>query len=174
MFQALRPNNQIFILHKDTTVLDTGTVLSVSMPSPKYNVPPSFGVPQEMVVDITAKVNNQDITYQKLPATAEVADFGNNTIVITDNRDAMNSEIACLKQKSVDIVNSREFHENLIVEYDKLLVSLNPEFAEKKAQQSRIDALEAQVTKLIELNSKLMTKLSAETQNNESNESLGT
>ena len=174
MFQALRPNNQIFILHKDTTALDTGTVLSVSMPSPKYNVPPSFGVPQEMVVDITAKVNNQDITYQKLPATAEVADFGNNTIVITDNRDAMNSEIACLKQKSVDIVNSREFHENLIVEYDKLLVSLNPEFAEKKAQQSRIDALEAQVTKLIELNSKLMTKLSAETQNNESNESLGT
>lgn len=174
MFQALRPNNQIFILHKDKPLLETGTVLSVSIPSPKYNVPPSFGMPQEMVVDIVVRVNNQDVTYQKLPASAEVADFGNNTLVITDNRDAMNSEIACLKQKSMDIVNSKEFHENLIVEYDKLLVSLNPEFAEKKAQQSRIDALEAQVTKLVELNSQLMARLSAETpKTTENNESMG-
>ena len=69
MFQSLRPNSQIFILHKDgRPVLETGSVVSVSMPMPKYQVPPLFGQPQEMVVDLVVKVNNQDITYQKLPA----------------------------------------------------------------------------------------------------------
>ena len=85
MFQSLRPNNQIFILHKDKSLLEVGSVVSVSMPTPKYPVPQVFGQPQEMVVDIVVKVNNQDITYQKLPANLEIADFGTNGIVISDN-----------------------------------------------------------------------------------------
>ena len=92
MFQSLRPNNQLYILYKDGPKLETGTVLSVSAPSPKYPMQPMFGQPQEMVVDIIAKVNNQDITYQKIPANLDGADFGNNGIVLLDNRDALNSE----------------------------------------------------------------------------------
>ena len=82
MFQSLRPNNQIFILHKDKSLLEVGSVVSVSMPTPKYPVPQVFGQPQEMVVDIVAKVNNQDVTYQKLPANLDIADFGTNGISI--------------------------------------------------------------------------------------------
>ena len=43
MFQSLRPNNQIFILHKDKSLLEVGSVVSVSMPTPKYPVPQVFG-----------------------------------------------------------------------------------------------------------------------------------
>ena len=46
--------------------------------------------PQEMVVDVVAKVNNQDVTYQKLPANLDIADFGTNGIVVADNKLAMN------------------------------------------------------------------------------------
>ena len=175
MFQALRPNNQIYILHKDRPLLETGIVVSVSGPTPKYPMqPPMFGQPQELIVDIVAKVNNQDVTYQKIPAALDVVDFGNNTIVITDNREAMNSEIMCLKKKSEDIVNSREYHEGLISEYEKLLVSLNPEFAEKKAQQNRIESLESQLASLMEMNKQLLARLSVETpKTDENNESLG-
>ena len=180
MFQSLRPNNQIFILHKDKPVLEVGTIISVSLPSPKYPVPPMYGQPQEMVVDIVAKVNNQDVTYQKMPANAEVADFGNNTMVITDNREAMNLEVVSLKQKSQDIVDSIDYHNNLIVEYDKLLVTLNPEFAEKQAQQNRIQTLEEQLEKmsasmssLMDMNKQLMARLSVESSKTENNESLG-
>lgn len=92
MFQSLRPNNQVFILHKDRAILETGSVVSVSTPMPKYPVQPMFGQPQEMVVDIVVKVNNQDITYQKIPANLDIADFNNSNIVLSDNREAMNSE----------------------------------------------------------------------------------
>jgi hypothetical protein len=173
MFQSLRPNNQIYILHKDKPLLETGTVISVSAPSPKYPVQPMFGQPQEMVVDIIAKVNNQDITYQRIPANLEVADFGNNNIVLSDNKEAMNSEIMCLKQRSVDIIDSIEYHKNLVAECDKLLTSLNPDLAEKTAQKERIDSLELKMQELMDMNRQLIARLSAETPKTDSNESMG-
>lgn len=174
MFQSLRPNNQLYILYKDGPKLDTGTVLSVSAPTPKYPMQPMFGQPQEMVVDIIVKVNNQDITYQKIPANLDVADFGNTGIILLDNKDALNSEIMCLKQKSVDHVNSLDYHKNYIVKCDELLSMVNPDLAEKKEQKERIDALELQIAKLMDMNSQLMSRLSGETSKTENNESLGT
>lgn len=173
MFQSLRPNNQIFILHKDKPVLETGTIISVSVPTPKYPVQPMFGQPQEMVVDIIAKVNNQDVTYQKIPANSDVADFGNNSIVLSDNKEAMNSEIMCLKQRSIDVVNSVDYHKSVITECDKLLNSLNPDLAEKQAQKERIDSLESQIASLMEMNKKLMERFGGETPKMDNNENLG-
>jgi predicted RNase H-like nuclease (RuvC/YqgF family) len=156
MFQSLRPNNQIFVLHKDKSLLEVGSVVSVSTPTPKYPVPQVFGQPQEMVVDIIAKVNNQDITYQKLPANLDIADFGNNGIVIADNKLAMNSEIMSLKQKSVDALNSVNFHQQTIANCDRMLSELNPEFAEKQQQQAEINELKTQVNDLTKGMSELM------------------
>ena len=173
MFQSLRPNNQIYILQKDKPVLDVGTIVSVSMPAPKYPIQPMFGQPQEMVVDIIAKVNNQDVTYQKIPANLEVADFGTNGIVLSDSKEAMNSEIMCLKQRSVSVIDSIDYHKNYIVECDKLLTSLNPDLAEKQAQTERIDSLENQLTALMEMNRQLMSRLSGETSKTNENENLG-
>lgn len=145
MFQSLRPNNQLFILRKDKPDLEVGSVVSVSAPMPKYQMQPNFGQRQEMVVDIIAKVNNEDVTYQKIPATAEIADFGNNSIVISDNREVMNAEVLSLKKKSNDIINSIDYHKEVIVNCDKILCELNPEIAEKQAQQKEIDSLRDQV-----------------------------
>lgn len=173
MFQSLRPNNQIFILHKDKPSLDVGSIISVSVPAPKYPVQPMFGQPQELVVDIVAKVNNQDVTYQKIPANLDVADFGNNSIVLSDNKEAMNSEIMCLKQRSLDIINSVDYHNNVITECDKLLNSLNPDLAEKQAQNDKIHKLEQQLEKLMDINKKLIARLDVETLKQVNNESLG-
>jgi hypothetical protein len=156
MFQSLRPNNQIFVLHKDKSLLEIGSVISVSQPVPKYPVPQVFGQPQEMVVDIIAKINNQDVTYQKLPANMDIADFGNNGIVISDNKLAMNSEIMSLKQKSVDAINNINYHQQMITNCDKMLSDLNPEFAEKQQQQAEINELKTQVHDLTRGMSELM------------------
>lgn len=180
MFQALRPNNQLFILHKDKPRLEIGSVLSVSIPVPKYPMQPMMGQPQEMMVDIVARVNNQDVTYQKVPANLDVADFGNNSIVLADNRAAMNSEIMGLKQKSIDIINSLDYHKNLIVECDNILTDLNPEFAAKQQQQGEIDDLKNQVKtlsdsmqSLMEMNRRLMDRLDTGTQKQNNYENVG-
>lgn len=169
MFQALRPNNQLYILNKTKPSLDIGSVISVSTPIPKYQMQPNFGQPQEMVVDIVAKVNNQDITYQKIPAALDIADFGSNGIVISDNRDAMNSEVYSLKKKSTDILNSVDYHKTVIDGCEKILTELNPELAEKQAQQkeinslkSRIDEMNKNMSDLMEANRQLIAQIKGE------------
>jgi hypothetical protein len=163
MFQSLRPNNQLYILKKDKPSLEVGSIISVSAPVPKYQMQPTFGTHQEMVVDIVAKVNNQDVTYQKIPATADIADFGNSNVVISDNREAMNSEILSLKKKSIDIINSVDYHKEVVTNCESILSELNPEFAEKQAQQKEINSLRDEVKEmaknmaaLMEVNRKLV------------------
>ena len=164
MFQNLRSGNQVFILHKDgRPSMETGTVVSVSMPMPKYQVPPVFGQPQEMVVDLVVKVNNVDTTYQKLPATADIADFGSSGIVISTGREAMNAEVLSLKNKSIDTINSVEFHKGVIEGCDIILAGLNPEYAERRQQQEEINGLKAQMAELVKMNRDLMTRLESGT-----------
>lgn len=168
MFQSLRANSQFFILHKDRqSYIETGSVISVTAPVPKFPIPQNYGQPQEMVVDVVVKVNGQNITYSRLPANQDIADFGNGSnIVVAASRDAMNSEIYSLRQKSIDIVNSTDYHKEAIVGYDNLLQQINPEFAEKQRQQNEINALKDQVTAmsqnildLINQNKELMAQL---------------
>lgn len=159
MFQSLRPNSVVYILHKgDIPKLETGFVFNTPMVKPKYAVPPTFGQPQEMVVDISIKINGQVFNYNNIPASLDIADSYSNgeSIVISDSKEAMNAEIISLKQKSSDIINSIEFHKNQINKLDEILSVLNPEFAEKQAQQEEINNLKTQMSEMSKSMSELM------------------
>lgn len=82
-------------------------------------------------VDIIVRVNENTVTLQKLPANLDVADQGiNGNMVITTSREAMNAEIDSLRQKSLSVINSVEYHQKLVQDCEQLLQRLNPEFAE--------------------------------------------
>lgn len=170
MFQSLRANNQLYILHKDANpYIEIGSVVSVSAPKPKYPMPTPIGqIPQtEMVVDIVINISGQNTTFQNLPAGGDIADFGQNgNIVLSCSRDATNSEVTSMKQKSIDILNSIDFHQSVIAGCDKMLTVLNPEFAEKQRQEQEIASLKGQMSEmsknmadLMEMNKRLMEQL---------------
>ena len=169
MFQSVRPNSQIFILHRsDTPSIELGTVTNQPIPRPKYQLPAAFGQPQEMVVDLVVKVNDRTVNYSSLPAQSDIADSSSNgeNLVISDSRDAMNAEILNLKQKSTDIINSVGLHKSLLEQYDKIIAQLNPEFAEKQEQRQELDTLRSQmaemsrsISALMESNKQLIEKL---------------
>ena len=134
MFSNLRPNSQIYILHKDSTpYIEIGQVVSVSQPIPRYQAN-NYMSPQELVVDVVVSVNNNNITLQKLPANLDVADQGtaNGALFISTSRELMNTEISSLRQKSQDIINSIDYHKKIVQDCEILLQRLNPEFAEQK------------------------------------------
>lgn len=170
MFQNLRANSQIYILHKDSTpYLEQGSIVSVSNPRPKYPAPQQLGqFPQmELVVDLVVNIGGQNTNFQGLPAGVEIADFGQNgNIVVSCSRDAISSEILTARQRSLDIVNSRDYHLGLIESYDKIYNNLNPEFAAKQQQDREIAAMKEQiaamtqnVNNLMIVNQKLMEQL---------------
>lgn len=129
--------------------LETGYVANQPIPKPKYQIPHAFGQ-QEMIVDLVVKLNDVTINLNAIPANLDIADSYSNgeNIVISDSRDAMNSEIISLKQKSIDVINSKSYHESLVAQYDKILSDFNPEMAEKQAQQQEIASLRNQMNEM--------------------------
>ena len=143
-FSNLRSGNRLYILHKDSIpTIEIGKVISISQVSPKYGNMYS----PEMVVDISANVNGQPTNFQKLPALGDIADFGNN-IVLSCNKDAMSSEVLSMKQRSVDLINSVELHQNIIKGCDEILTQLNPEIKEKQRQEEENKALRDELNQL--------------------------
>lgn len=169
MFQSVRPNSQIYIFHKgDAPRVEIGYVNNQPIPKPKYSLPTNFGQPQDMVVDIIVKIGDRQVNYNNLPANMDIADSFSNgeSIVIADNREAMNAELLSLKQKSVEVINSVNYHKDLVNKYEKILSELNPEFAEKQEQKQEIDTLKEQmaemsrsISTLMESNKKLIEQL---------------
>jgi hypothetical protein len=172
MFQSVRPNSPIYVLHKgDNPRLETGYVVNQPIPKPKYQMPRTFGQPQEMIVDLVVKLNDTPINLNAIPANLDIADSYSNgeNIVISDSREAMNSEIISLKQKSVDLLNSVNYHQSLIEQYDKLLSDFNPEVAEKQAQQQEIAQLRNQMNEM----SKNMALLIEQLKHKDNNANVG-
>ena len=103
-----------------------------------------------MIVDITADINGTSANFQKLPAMGDIADFGNN-IVVSCNKEAMNSEVSSMKQRSLDIINSIETHQSIIKGCDEILQQLNPEIIEKQRQEQENKALREEINSLKEM-----------------------
>ena len=154
-FQNLRNNHQIYILHKDAApTLEIGKITHISVPVPKYGTNSMYN---DLVLDITAEVEGRSTNFQKLPATSEIADFGNNVVVAT-SKDAMSSEVMSLKQRSLDILNSVEQHQSIILGCDEILQVLNPEIAEKQRQEQENKALREEINSLKEMFSEFINQ----------------
>ena len=161
MFSNLRTNSQIYILHRDATpYVEIGQVISVSQPQPRYQVN-NFMAPQELVVDIVVNINGNNVTLQKLPANLDVADQGTAEagVIITTSREAMNSEVDSLRQKSISILNSIDYHKKRVQDCELLLQRLNPEFAEQKQQKQEINNLKSQMSEMMNGMKELMAQL---------------
>ena len=154
-FQNLRNNHQIYILHKDTIpTLEIGKITNVSIPVPKYS---NTSMYNDLVLDISVDVEGKPINLQKLPANSEIADFG-NSLVVAINKEAMSNEVSSMKQRSLDIINSIEQHQNVIKGCDEILRVLNPEIAEKQRQDEENKALREEINSLKEMFSEFMNQ----------------
>ena len=144
-FQNLRNNHQIYILRKDSIpTLELGKVTSVSLPVPKYG---NNSMYNDLILDITVDVDGKNFNFQKIPANSEIADFGNN-VVLSTSKDAMNSELVSMKQRSLDIINSVDYHQSVIQGCDEILQMLNPEIAEKQKQEQENRQLREEINSL--------------------------
>lgn len=134
--------------------MEIGKITHISVPVPKYGTTSMYN---DLVLDLTAEVNGKLTNFQKLPAMSEIADFGNNVVLAT-SKEAMNSEVASFKQRSMDILNSVEQHQSIISGCDEILQMLNPEIAEKQRQEQENKALRDEINSLKEMFSEFMVK----------------
>ena len=67
----------------------SGPVERVTIPRPKYN---TFNPNMEMVVDIFATINGERREFKGVP-NSTIANFGNDSFILADSRESLNSYI---------------------------------------------------------------------------------
>ena len=148
MFNALRSGSPFYILEKaDEPRLKIGSVVSVSQPTPKYTN--SFIPNQqftEMVVDVVVKVGEEELKFEKLPSNLSIANFGNSGVVVSESKEAMNTEVEAMLRQSKQIIESIPYHEKVISSCDVMLRELNPSFKKEKEQEEKIGLLERKMS----------------------------
>lgn len=160
MFQNLRTNSQIYILHKGgIPAIDVATVTDVAKPNP-YSVPmiQAIGSKIEDTLSVTVKIGTQETTFPGLPYTADTMDYPSKGMFITTSRDALNIELNNIKNRSQEAINSVDFQKEVISACDKLPKEMNPEYAERQDLKDEVNALKEQMTQLLNLMSGLKSE----------------
>ena len=139
MFSTLRQNSPIYILDKKgSPVLKKGVIESVS---PQRSRTGSFyGQPMDMVVDITVNVDGSKEEFKNIPASLNIANDGN--LVISESKEAMSTEVDSMLSISKQILESVDYHQEVIKKCEQILKDLNPQFAKDKLQEEKINSLE--------------------------------
>ena len=156
MFQSLRQNTLFYILEKgDNLNLKIGQVVNVSNPQPKYNqfqTSMPYNPQQEMVVDVKVKIGDETIDFKQLPANLSIANSDNNSVVVSESKEAMSAEVEAMLRASNNILESIPYHQKVITNCDVILRELNPQFAKEKEQEEKIGALE---NRMVDIDDKL-------------------
>ena len=139
MFSTLRQNSPIYVLDKkDSPVLKKGIIETVS---PQRSRTGSFyGQPLDMVVDITVNVDGTKEEFKNIPASLNIANDGN--LVISESKEAMSTEVDSMLSISKQILESVDYHQEVIKKCEQILKDLNPQFAKDKLQEEKINSLE--------------------------------
>lgn len=164
MFNTARPNSRAYIFFKgDKPRFEQGFVVNNPVVKPKYNIPMNLNQRQETITDITIKTDSGTYNFNGIPSELEVADTYCNgeAAVISLSRDAMSAEVLSLKQRSEDVIKSVSYHESFITICNDVVSQLNPEYAEQKQRDGRLDNLEKKVDVLTDKLGLLVERLTS-------------
>lgn len=154
MFANLSKGNILYGLdRRDKIKWFTASVEKV-IPTYGKTQPNMFGQIPELRLDITAIVDGEQKEFKQVPSNNAIADFGDNSFIIADNKDSLYNYIKTLRQKSKAIVESTPYHESLIPQYDEVLNELMPGSAntdEVKELKNEVGSLKAQLAEAIAL-----------------------
>lgn len=159
MFSTLRKGSPIYILDRTSTPeVKLGYIENVSIPRPMYptyNPQVSLGTNMQMVVDLNVRIDNETKEFC-VPSNLSLHTYGDYTL--SENKEAMISEVDSLLQNSKDVLDSVDKHKEAISAYEKILKNLNPVYAKEQERDvaignlsQRVDSIQNSLDRLEEL-----------------------
>lgn len=147
MFRDVRKGSTLHILNKSNIPqYFKGIVANVSDPYyPPFN-PGQFNPMQQQYVNITVNVNGENQQYNQLPVNALISNNGN--LIVACTQDAIVNEVKAMQASSREVVDNVEKHREIVQVCDDILNDLNPQFAQNKAQEEKINNMEKELSEL--------------------------
>lgn len=133
----------------------TGSVERV-IPSLNNQYQTPFGQPPVVNVDIVAIVDGAQQEYKGIHAGDTIADYGKDSLILSDNKDYLYNYVKSLLKTSEDIVDEDniKYHKNLIPQYRGVLSEMRPEVThatEVKELKEQVGSLQAQLAEALSL-----------------------
>lgn len=154
MFSALRQGSILYILEKDDKpILKTGSVVSVTQPTYNNNF-----LINGSTIDINVKVGDKVLEFRNVPGSQSTTSY--NNAIITETKELMSNEVDNLLQNSKNIVESVDYHTNVISSCEEILKELNPRFAREKERDEDINNLKNKIGGIESKMDKILTLLS--------------
>lgn len=154
MFSNLSKGSVLYGLdRKNGNKVFTATVENISIPRPRFNQN-TFGQIPETVVDIVAVINGEKKEFQQVPNNNVIADFGPNSLVISDSKDSLINHIKALRQESKRVIDSVSMHQEWVPQFDTALNELDPATANDTAVKelgSKVSSMESQMAEILSL-----------------------
>ena len=159
MFSTLRKGQSIYVLDRtNEPEVKLGYIENVSIPRPMYptyNPQVSLGTNMQMVVDLNVRIDNETKEFC-VPSNLSLHTYGDYTL--SENKEAMISEVDSLLQNSKDVLDSVDKHKEAISAYEKILKNLNPVYAKEQERDvaignlsQRVDSIQSSLDRLEEL-----------------------
>lgn len=164
MFGGLRENNIFYILEKteEGLKIQTGQVVNVSNPHPKYNQfnggMPNYSQP-EMVVDVKVKADDKEYEFKQLNVNLSIAN--NENVIISDNREAISAEVDGIVAMSKSHIEAMPYHEKILDTSDEVKKIINPQFRKEREQEEKMNVLEGEVSNIKNTLGEMMNMLSS-------------
>ena len=148
-FQSLGQGSPFYILRQgEKPMLEVGTVKSKSQPRAKFpTATPNImqGMQMQQVIDVVATVNGKDESFPEIPVNVEIAQKGN--VTFSGSREAMLQAVDAMLQASKKALEQTDYHKSVIAESERMMETLNPQYAENKQQARTIKDLQERADK---------------------------
>ena len=166
-FQSLGQGSPFYILRQgEKPILEVGVVKQKSQARAKFPTQtPNImqGMQVQQVIDVIATINGKDETFSEIPINVEIAQRGN--VTFSGSREAMLQAVDAMLQTSKKALEQIPYHKSVISESEKMMESLNPQYAENKQQartildlQERADKQEKMLSDIYALVQKIAPK----------------
>lgn len=143
-FNSLGNGSPFYILRQgEKPILEVGIVKSKSQPRAKFPTStPNLmqGLQMQQVIDVVATVNGKDETFMEVPVNVEIAQKGN--VTFSGSREAMLQAVDGMLQSSKKALEQIPYHNSVIAESERMIETLNPQYAENKQQARTIKDLQ--------------------------------
>ena len=96
--------------------------------------------------------------FKNVPSAQSVTSY--NNAIITETKELMSNEVDNMLQSSKSVVDSIEYHQNIIKSCEVILKDLNPRFAKEKERDEDISNLKNKIGGLEDKMDKILTILS--------------
>lgn len=150
MFSALNQGSTVYILEKtNNPTLRVGKVIGITHIDYNNSFNPT--------IDIKLKADEQDFEFKNVPSQQSIATY--NNIIISETKDIMSKEVEDMLQNSKNIINSIEYHNNVIKSCEQILKDLNPRFAKEQERDQDISNLKSKIGDIESKMDKVLTLL---------------